>query len=400
MGQCGTGIRCRPTQTFRFSHTDGTAEFCRAAAHLGTEATLGEDSLRYRDAGRTGLCRRDRTEYPPGGLRSCRPTVDQGAPCTELVRDETDSRVETPGVRRACAVSSPPAPHRDRELLVTMYLCHVVSDRSPSAMYRHPSQGSYNLNPYNYATAHPAAYPAEYGQYQRPEEWDGRGYNCSAGTGLTAGPTGSCTAFPGMDYPVPVGAIQANSPAVSGVTTNSTNSQRPQHSRNPYDWMRKSNYSTSPPPVLSVRGMPPQGRKDGGRCEILGPDGKTRTKDKYRVVYSDHQRLELEKEFYSNKYITIKRKVQLANELGLSERQVKIWFQNRRAKQRKMAKRKELQHGGQGGSDDGGGVMGEVSALTQPPSPPVLIPSHDQRHDACSNVAVVRPFLVTLPVPE
>ncbi|XP_035680990.1 homeobox protein CHOX-CAD-like isoform X1 [Branchiostoma floridae] len=276
------------------------------------------------------------------------------------------------------------------------------SGRSPSAMYRHPSQGSYNLNPYNYATAHPA-YPAEYGQYQvppavnasenlqqtaaaaawqsaaafgshgagqRPEEWDGRGYNCTAGTGLTAGPTGSCTAFPGMDYPVPVGAIQANSPAVSGVTTNSTNSQRPQHSRNPYDWMRKSNYSTSPPPVLSVRGMPPQGRKDGGRCEILGPDGKTRTKDKYRVVYSDHQRLELEKEFYSNKYITIKRKVQLANELGLSERQVKIWFQNRRAKQRKMAKRKELQHpGGQGGSDDGGGVMGEVSTLTVGPPP-------------------------------
>lgn len=50
--------------------------------------------------------------------------------------------------------------------------------------------------------------------------------------------------------------------------------------------------------------------------------GKTRTKDKYRVVYSDHQRLELEKEFHYSRYITIRRKAELAASLGLSERQV------------------------------------------------------------------------------
>jgi ribosomal protein S4E len=50
--------------------------------------------------------------------------------------------------------------------------------------------------------------------------------------------------------------------------------------------------------------------------------GKTRTKDKYRVVYSDHQRLELEKEFHYSRYITIRRKSELATTLGLSERQV------------------------------------------------------------------------------
>uniref|UniRef100_A0A8C5ZZ55 Homeobox domain-containing protein n=1 Tax=Marmota marmota marmota TaxID=9994 RepID=A0A8C5ZZ55_MARMA len=71
--------------------------------------------------------------------------------------------------------------------------------------------------------------------------------------------------------------------------------------------------------------------------------GKTRTKDKYRVVYTDHQRLELEKEFHYSRYITIRRKSELAANLGLTERQVKIWFQNRRAKERKVNKKQQQQ---------------------------------------------------------
>ena len=40
------------------------------------------------------------------------------------------------------------------------------------------------------------------------------------------------------------------------------------------------------------------------------------------MVYSDHQRLELEKEFHYSRYITIRRKAELAQVLSLSERQV------------------------------------------------------------------------------
>lgn len=54
--------------------------------------------------------------------------------------------------------------------------------------------------------------------------------------------------------------------------------------------------------------------------------GKTRTKDKYRVVYTDQQRQELEKEFQCNRYITMRRKSELSVALGLTERQVRGWM--------------------------------------------------------------------------
>ncbi|KAH0999619.1 hypothetical protein HUJ04_006011 [Dendroctonus ponderosae] len=95
---------------------------------------------------------------------------------------------------------------------------------------------------------------------------------------------------------------------------------------------------------------------------------KTRTKDKYRVVYTDHQRLQLEKEYSLNtRYINIKRKAEIALDLNLSERQVKIWFQNRRAKDRKLEKKQkeEQNRAMQSQPDrevpDGAGALREVS---------------------------------------
>lgn len=43
------------------------------------------------------------------------------------------------------------------------------------------------------------------------------------------------------------------------------------------------------------------------------------------MVYTDYQRLELEKEFHFNRYITMRRKAELAKTLGLTERQVSKW---------------------------------------------------------------------------
>lgn len=55
-----------------------------------------------------------------------------------------------------------------------------------------------------------------------------------------------------------------------------------------------------------------------------------------RTAFTSSQLLELEKEFISKKYLSLNERSNIAKLLNLSEMQIKIWFQNRRAKWKRI----------------------------------------------------------------
>ncbi|XP_015921314.1 homeobox protein DLX-6-like isoform X2 [Parasteatoda tepidariorum] len=139
----------------------------------------------------------------------------------------------------------------------------------------------------------------------------------------------------------------------------------------------------------NVPGCPPcpsPPRDDKSQLEeTLRVNGKGKKMRKPRTIYSSLQLQQLNRRFQRTQYLALPERAELAASLGLTQTQVKIWFQNRRSKYKKMLKAQQNQQNSQQPNQQ---TPGSTPNMQQPPNPASTPHTPPESHDAHSPPSV------------